>query len=306
MKQSSIEGCNMNQQFQVIGMDHRLPIIAWIYSVTFHAAAMGVVLLIAGRMALAPHDEPFRWNVTMVERVQQQESVAPPQPEPERTPVPTPRRVVQPAPPVPAEPPREIPPTPAPQMVEAKPADPVLEQPIEPVEPPAPQVTEYHASPVESAPASEPMEPATPQQTQEVVEPAVAQVQPSEEMPATTGPAEPARPAQEERPLVAAGAAPIPRMDFGWVRDAIWRRIVEMKHYPSQARLNHWEGKVVLRAVIRSDGHLGDLVVKETSGHRILDDAAMEAVRRICPIPLKYALGRPEIVVMIPVDYRLD
>ena len=110
--------------------------------------------------------------------------------------------------------------------------------------------------------------------------------------------------------MVVAKAAPTttpsPRADYGWVRDALWRRIVEMKHYPSQARLNHLEGKVILRAVIKSDGHLGDLTIKESSGHRLLDEAAMEVIRRICPVPLKHALGRPEVVVMIPIDYRLE
>ena len=101
------------------------------------------------------------------------------------------------------------------------------------------------------------------------------------------------------------GRSPV-RRDYGWIRDAVTRRIMELKHYPAQARLNHWEGKVVLRAVIRSDGHLADLMVKQSSGHRVLDEAAMEVIRRICPIPLKYELGRPDIVVMIPIDYKLD
>ena len=115
--------------------------------------------------------------------------------------------------------------------------------------------------------------------------------------------------AQEEKTLVAKAApaaTPTARADYGWVRDALWRRIVEMKHYPSQARLNHLEGKVILRAVIKADGQLADLMVKESSGHRILDDAAMEVIRRICPVPMKHALGKPEIVVMIPIDYRLE
>ena len=294
----------MNQRVEIVGLDQRVPIVAWASSVAFHAAAMGIVLLVAGRLALAPHDEPFHWNVTMVEPVVQQEPAVQPEPVAPQ-PVATPRRVQTVRPPIPAEPPREIPPTPTPQIVEARP-EPVVEQTVDPVEPPPPQVTEYQPTPVEPAPAVEAVEPAPSQPSQEAAEPAVAQVQPSEDAPARIGPAETAKPVDEERPLVAAGAAPIPRMDFGWVREAIWRRIVEMKHYPRQARLNHWEGKVVLRAVIRSDGHLGDLAVKETSGHRVLDDAAMEAVRRICPIPLKHTLGRPQIVVMIPVDYRLD
>jgi periplasmic protein TonB len=293
---------NMDQRFAVVGLDRRVPVLAWVYSVTFHAAAMGIVLLIGGRLALVPRDEPFQWNVTMVERVQQQEPVAPPRPEPQPV-APARRMVKRVTPPVPVEPPRELPP-PTPQIVEAKP-DPIVEQAIEPAIEPTPQVTQYQATPVEPLQAVQPEDPAPTLTSTEAVAPAVADFQPAEE-PAITGPAVDAKPMEEERPLVAAGAAPIPRMDFGWVREAIWRRIVEMKHYPRQARLNHWQGKVVLRAVIRSDGHLGDLAIKETSGHRVLDDAAMEAVRRICPIPLKQALGRPQIVVMIPVDYRLD
>lgn len=292
----------MNQRLEIAGMDQRVPVLAWVSSVTFHAGAMGIVMLIAGHLALAPHDEPFHWNVTMVERVQQQETVAP-QPEPQ--PVAPPRRIVKRVtPPVPAEPPRELPPPPTPQIVEAKP-EPIVEQAIEPAVEPPPHVTQYQATPVEPLQAVQPEDPAPAPAPTEAVAPAVAEIQPAEQ-PAITGPAEDAKPVEEERPLVAAGAAPIPRIDFGWVRDAIWRRIVEMKHYPRQARLNHWEGKVVLRAVILSDGHLGDLAIKETSGHRVLDEAAMEAVRRICPIPLKQALGRPQIVVMIPVDYRLN
>lgn len=125
--------------------------------------------------------------------------------------------------------------------------------------------------------------------------------------PSTAG--EPTAAEQAPSPPVASkppdGRSPV-RRDYGWIRDAVARRIMELKHYPAQARLNHWEGKVVLRAVIRSDGHLVDLIVKQTSGYRVLDEAAMEVVRRICPIPLKYELGRSEIIVMIPIDYKLD
>src|ERR1051325_5152604 len=144
----------MNQRVEIVGLDQRVPIVAWASSVAFHAAAMGIVLLVAGRLALAPHDEPFHWNVTMVERVVQQEPAVQPEPVPppqhKPQPVVTPRRVQAVRPPVPVEPPQEIPPPP--QIVEAKP-EPVVERTVEPVEPPPPQVTEYQANPVEPAPA---------------------------------------------------------------------------------------------------------------------------------------------------------
>jgi protein TonB len=61
-----------------------------------------------------------------------------------------------------------------------------------------------------------------------------------------------------------------------------------------------------VRAVIRADGHIGDLSVKKSSGHAVLDEAAMDVIRRISPVPMNYDLGRPELVVNIPINYRLD
>jgi hypothetical protein len=32
----------------------------------------------------------------------------------------------------------------------------------------------------------------------------------------------------------------------------------------------------------------------------------MDVIRRISPVPMNYDLGRPELVVNIPINYRLD
>jgi protein TonB len=65
----------------------------------------------------------------------------------------------------------------------------------------------------------------------------------------------------ETRPVRTAPAA---RADYGWLAESLWRRVVALKRYPHQARLNRWEGKVLLTAVIREDGQLGDLKVQES------------------------------------------
>jgi protein TonB len=69
--------------------------------------------------------------------------------------------------------------------------------------------------------------------------------------------------------------------------------------------MNRWEGKVVLRAVIRDTGELLDLQVAESSGHAVLDRDAMEVMRQASPITLKHALGQPQVVLQIPISYTL-
>lgn len=97
-----------------------------------------------------------------------------------------------------------------------------------------------------------------------------------------------------------------PMADFGWLSQAMHRRIAELKRYPHAARLNQWEGRVVLRAVIRDDGELAALSVRRSSGHRELDEEAMKLVQQVCPIPLTHALGRPEVILHIPITYALE
>ena len=356
------------------------------YSLAVHTLVIGLMITFSARITLPPQDDPFRWNVAMIEPVTFTESVTPPQapaqPSPTAESSATPMQqasVSKPAVPQTAKP---LPPQrrvetalqPAVPHVETKPQEPFIErhprtvetvQPMErtpeaqpsPVETPpvaapqaetAPAIIERPTQVVESSPApTERVVEAPPvQPTSEAVQhaevthqpaPAVAEratsqpveqtVNPVAQQPVDSTPVahshEPvsnlSRSAdnaatenqviQEERTVVAKAApatTPKTRADYGWVRDALWRRIVEMKHYPAQARLNHLEGKVILRAVIRSDGHLEDLSIKESSGHRLLDEAAMDVIRRICPVPMKQALGRPEVVVMIPIDYRLE
>jgi periplasmic protein TonB len=94
--------------------------------------------------------------------------------------------------------------------------------------------------------------------------------------------------------------------DYGWLRDTLWRRIEDLKRYPTQARANHWEGKVVVKAVIRDDGTVADLMIAESSGQPILDQEALAVMRKASPLILKHPLGKPSISMLIPISYRLD
>ncbi len=86
----------------------------------------------------------------------------------------------------------------------------------------------------------------------------------------------------------------------------MFRKVAQYNLYPFAARVNHWEGKVVLRAVIRGDGYLADLSVKRSSGHEVLDQEALDLIRRVCPLDLDRPLGRPQVVMHIPITYSLQ
>ncbi len=120
--------------------------------------------------------------------------------------------------------------------------------------------------------------------------------------------AKPAEPVvRESAPQVAMATRPTPavKADYGWLAESLRRRLAEVKRYPSAARLNGWEGKVVLRAVIRADGHLSEVKVHRSSGYEALDNAAMEAIRLACPLHMTNAIGAAEVAVLVPMVYSL-
>ena len=113
--------------------------------------------------------------------------------------------------------------------------------------------------------------------------------------------------ARESAPQTAVVTSPVPaaKVDHGWLAESLRRRLAEIKRYPSSARLNGQEGKVVLRAVIRADGHLSEVKVHRSSGHEALDNAAVEAIRLACPLHMQQPLGTTDVAVYVPMVYSL-
>lgn len=94
--------------------------------------------------------------------------------------------------------------------------------------------------------------------------------------------------------------------DYRWLTDSLRRRVESLKAYPRLARMQGWEGIVVVRATIKDDGSLLDAQVVESSGYEALDDDAIRLMKRTCPIRLQHELGQPHVVVTVPIQYRLD
>jgi len=75
--------------------------------------------------------------------------------------------------------------------------------------------------------------------------------------------------------------------------------------YPTLARERGYEGTVVMEVEVLPSGRCGEVRVERSSGHAILDHAAVQAVRRWRFQPAS-RLGRPTTVrVEIPVTFRL-
>jgi len=76
-------------------------------------------------------------------------------------------------------------------------------------------------------------------------------------------------------------------------------------HYPAEASRLRIEGTTVLRLGVRADGRVEFVVVAETSGSRLLDDAAVEAVRQWRFTPGSVRGDAAPFVLRLPVTFRL-
>lgn len=104
----------------------------------------------------------------------------------------------------------------------------------------------------------------------------------------------PARPAPpKDTPREAAGATA--RIDKPRLVTDLSRLV---KHYPTEARRNGWEGTVVLDLAIAADGTLQSAAIHTSSGHRVLDRAALRMIRSA-----RFAGGPGRLLQ--PIDYRL-
>lgn len=220
----------------------------------------------------------------------------------------------------------------APTRTESQPAEPVV-QPPPPTVKPSPPIRQPKQQIAEQPPAQQ--EVTVPVETTQMVKDVVANAEPvmayaavaTTESEPVTSPSVVKTPVESsERPVIEE-SAPVEsiaphtehrqveyrqvlhretRADYGWLRDMLWGRIEELKRYPALARMNHWEGKVVVSAVIRDNGEVLGVQIAETSGRAVLDEEAMAVMKKASPLRLKHPLGQRQITILIPINYRLD
>jgi periplasmic protein TonB len=76
-------------------------------------------------------------------------------------------------------------------------------------------------------------------------------------------------------------------------------------HYPGIARSRHWEGLVLLRVYVTAEGRCGNLNVARSSGHDVLDESAVEAVRTWRFVPGKRGDTPIASWVTVPIEFSL-
>jgi protein TonB len=78
------------------------------------------------------------------------------------------------------------------------------------------------------------------------------------------------------------------------------------KRYPRVAMDNNWQGDVVVRMVIGTDGTIASASVKTGSGHEVLDSQALEMFKRAKPlVPIPAALLGKEFIIELRAIYNL-
>jgi protein TonB len=86
----------------------------------------------------------------------------------------------------------------------------------------------------------------------------------------------------------------------------VLRRLQEAKRYPSRARRWQIEGRLELELVIRKDGSTFPGRILQSSGHDVLDEAALGMVERAAPFEaLPERLGVDSLELVVPVSYTL-
>ncbi len=257
----------------------------WMVSLLSHVLVVGCAIALMAEIEKPVLPDTFQWEVSVVESPAPVEAAPPEKP---------------PAQPV-VQPPR-------PHV-----------KPITPIQQTAQQTVQDVVAPVETVQAVQ-------QTTQEAVTQVVASrqepmVEHTPMQPTAVSPVERVESIQERTEMVVQAASSMvehravqqrlvqyrqTQMDYGWLRNALWGRIEELKRYPTQARTNHWEGRVVVQAVIRDDGTVAELMIAESSGQPILDQEALAVMKKASPLILKHPLGKPSITMLIPISYRLD
>lgn len=104
----------------------------------------------------------------------------------------------------------------------------------------------------------------------------------------------PAPPAPEAAPAKATG----PSADAGYLHNPA-------PAYPELAQERGWEGSVLLTVVVLPNGKPKSVEVKQSSGRKVLDDAAVATVKNWSFVPAKLGDETVEASVEVPIDFRL-
>lgn len=77
-------------------------------------------------------------------------------------------------------------------------------------------------------------------------------------------------------------------------------------NYPRAAKERGWEGTVKLKVHIQADGEIGEVIVLESSGHDMLDEAAVDMVKEGNATPARRGDKQVDSWVILPYRFHLE
>jgi protein TonB len=284
----------------------------WIISILLHSTVAFAAILLMKQAQFTPKVEAFKWNVAMASTTPaKNQSETRSGPSTTSSPLSSTHQLT------PAQP------LSSPQLQAQQMASPMSERttpiisesptPTEPTDPgrstahttqPAEPISHEMAPPIiaESTSISKPAD--SPAEVSAMSE---AQSSPSNELAAILG--QVTQSVQAPTQMAAISQTPSnasTKLDYGWLSEAVIRRVEELKRYPASARVDQAEGKVVLKVVINEDGSVGEVEVFQSSGHPALDKDAIETIRQAAPFHLPRPLGKAYKTLKIPMNYHID
>ena len=94
---------------------------------------------------------------------------------------------------------------------------------------------------------------------------------------------------------------------YSQLQAALQSRLRFNRHYPRSAIRRGWEGRVELAVQIDTQGQIGMIRILQSSGHSLLDQAAIQSIEGLARLPeADILLDQQAVEITIPVIYRLE
>jgi protein TonB len=79
------------------------------------------------------------------------------------------------------------------------------------------------------------------------------------------------------------------------------------KRYPREAKAAEQQGTPMVRFAVDRRGRVSDVSISRSSGHDLLDEATLDLLRRVSPLPaMPRSMGHDRVVVSLPIEYSLS
>jgi len=79
------------------------------------------------------------------------------------------------------------------------------------------------------------------------------------------------------------------------------------KRYPREARRDGITGTPTVRFAVNRRGRVSDVSIRNSSGNAALDEATIELLQRVSPLPaMPRSMGRDSVIITLPIEYSLS